>query len=357
MYMISKKYEKLLMNIFYIAIIFTSIYVLIKYVLPFLSPFIIGLFIAMINEPIIKLFENKLNLPRKLCSIIALILTLLVTGFIVVFSFLNIYHELVRLEDNISEYIIFIIDSSNNLVNNISAFFNNTLPESIYRAIILNLQSLSNNLETVVSFLLSGLISTISSIPKITVFLIVTLLSAYFISSDSRKIRAFIFLQFPKEFYRTLAVLKNDTFSALFGFLKTSLILSFFTFIEVSLGLFILKVDYAILIALLVALAESVPIFGTTIIMLPWIVLSLLTNKIQLAFGLAIIYIVGVIVRQILEPKILGKQIGLHPLATLFSLYIGLQIFGLLGMFIGPLSVIVLKSFQNSGLIQAWKEE
>ena len=150
--------------------------------------------------------------------------------------------------------------------------------------------------------------------------------------------------------------LKKDTIKALLGYFKAMLILMGFTFVEVSVGLFILDVKYAFLIALIVGLAEAIPIVGTGVVMLPWILWQVFTGNMTLAFGLAILYILGILIRQIMEPKIVGSQIGLHPLVTLLAMYVGLKFFGILGMFIGPISIIIVKNLQDAGILTLWND-
>jgi sporulation integral membrane protein YtvI len=167
---------------------------------------------------------------------------------------------------------------------------------------------------------------------------------------------AFIYRQLPDSWSKNLAGVKTDTFSALLGYFRALLILIGFTFIEVTLGLFILGVDYALLLGLIVAISDAIPIVGTGLVMVPWIAWNFISGNTQLGLGLLIIYILGIIMRQVMEPKIVGDQIGLHPLVTLASMYIGLEVFGVLGMIIGPVSIIILKNLQNSGVLRIWKE-
>ncbi len=96
----------------------------------------------------------------------------------------------------------------------------------------------------------------------------------------------------------------------------------------------------------MVGISDAIPIVGTGVIMIPWILWTIITGDMPLAFGLTIIYLLGIIIRQIMEPKIVGSQIGLHPLVTLLAMYIGLKFFGILGMFVGPVSIIIVKNFR-----------
>jgi predicted PurR-regulated permease PerM len=120
--------------------------------------------------------------------------------------------------------------------------------------------------------------------------------------------------------------------------------------------LFVIGSNYALVIGLTVALSDMIPILGTSIIMVPWIAWSAFTGNIDFSIGLAVVYVLSVILRQVLEPKIVGDQLGMHPLVTLFAMYIGLSLFGLTGALVALITVIILKSLQNSGIVRIWNE-
>ena len=337
------KNKSLLFKISFLVGFFAFIYLLITFLLPFFAPFVIAILIALINEPVIGLLEKRLKMPRKFASVVSLLFTLSLLGISLTFGVIKIYNELVILQNNISIYIDSVSDQLTSYVNMITAYYNN-LPADVVSTIDLNIKSLAPKLEGIVTSIAKYLLNTITSIPKMTVFLIVTLLSTYFISSDRREIRSFLYKQLPASWTKNLSGIKSDTFTALLGYIKAVLILVGFTFAEVSTGLFILHVDYALLLGLLVAISDIIPIVGTGLVMAPWIVWTFITGNTQMALGLTIIYVLGIIIRQVMEPKILGTQIGLHPLVTLITMYIGLEIFGVIGMVIGPVSIIILKN-------------
>lgn len=350
-----ERYLQFIVKLVLVVVIFLIIYLFIMYLLPFFAPFLVAVILALINEPVIDLLERRVKMPRKLAAVVSLFVTISALGFIITIGVIKIYNELVILQGGVSDYVSMTSDQIINYFNRASAFYHN-LPVDITNAVNEGLKSLAPKLKDIISSLVDYLIATLKSVPKITVFVLVTLLSTFFISSDRREIRNFIYKQLPQSWSKNLAGIKINTFTALFGYFKALLILLGFTFIEVSIGLFIIGADYALLMGLIVALADAIPVLGTGLIMIPWIVWNFITGNMQMALGLTIIYLLGVIVRQILEPKIVGSQIGLHPLATLLAMYIGLSLFGVLGMILGPISIIIMKNLQQAGVIKLWKE-
>ncbi|PYG87191.1 sporulation integral membrane protein YtvI [Ruminiclostridium sufflavum DSM 19573] len=348
------KYQGAVKKLLLIIVIFAIIYVSITYLFPFFAPFIIAIIVSYINEPVIRLLQ-KFKISRKVAAIISLLITMSLLVSVITLGIIKIYDELIILRNNLEIYSNDISAQINSLTNKITSLYN-ALPAEATDAITKNLASLSNKLTSIITAIIQYTINTASSIPKLAVFFIVTILSTYFISSDKKKITLFFYRQLPLSWRKEMPNIKRDTINALFGYFKAILILMGFTFIEVSVGLFVLNVKYAFVIALIVGISEAIPIIGTGTVMIPWILWNIIAGNMPLAFGLAILYILGVLIRQIMEPKIVGSQIGLHPLVTLLAMYVGLEFFGVLGMFIGPISLIIVKSLQDSGILSLWND-
>ncbi len=348
------KYQGSIKKFLLIITIFAVIYLSITYLLPFLAPFVIAVIVSYIDEPVIRLLE-KIKIPRRIAAVISLLLTVSVLAFAIIAGVLKLYNELTGLQNNINSYSNDISEEINRLISKVTNLYN-ALPAKVTDTIATNLSTLSAKITSLISGIIQYTISTVSSIPRLTVFIIVTILGTYFISSDRKIISSFFYRQLPDSWRKRMSGIKKDTIKALIGYFRAILILMGFTFIEVSIGLFILNVKYAFLIALIVALSDAIPIVGTGVVMLPWILWNVFTGNMPLAFGLAIIYVLGILIRQIMEPKIVGSQIGLHPLVTLLAMYIGLQFFGILGMFIGPISIIIVKNLQDAGALRIWND-
>lgn len=355
MIVIRDKYIQLAFKLLAIAFIVAVVSYVSKLLLPLMAPFIVALIISFINEPVIKLMENRLNIPRKYSALISLLITLCVVIAFLLIGVVQIYNELMVLQSNVTNYINSISNELNQTLTRYTEIYQN-LPYGIPDEINKNLLALIPKIKEIITSVIGYLISTISSIPKLTVFITITLLASYFISSDKKILVEFLSRQIPENWARNISGVKNSAFTAMFAYFKAQLFLVTLTFFEVSIGLLIIKSDYAITTGLIVALSDLVPIFGTSLIMVPLIIWNVAIRNFQKAIGLVIIYYVGVIMRQILEPRIVGKNLGLHPLVTLIAMYVGLSIYGVLGMFIALMVVITLKSIQESGIMKIWKE-
>ena len=139
--------------------------------------------------------------------------------------------------------------------------------------------------------------------------------------------------------------------------LKGYLTIMFITFIELAIGLTVLRVNNSVLLAVLISLIDILPVLGTGTVLIPWSLISLIMGDTFLGIGLIILYMIILIVRNIIEPKFIGKRIGLKPLVTLISMYLGLQLAGVVGMFIFPLAMAFLKNLHDTGVVKIWETE
>ncbi|HBF3457243.1 TPA: AI-2E family transporter, partial [Clostridioides difficile] len=182
-----------------------------------------------------------------------------------------------------------------------------------------------------------------------------TLIASFFFTFDYQKIVNFILKQFPEKSQFMIINIKNSSINALLKLLKAYAILLSVTFIELLIGLTILKVENAFTISVIIALVDILPVLGTGSILTPWMIISLINGNINLAIGLLILYIIITVVRQILEPKVVGHQIGLYPLITLMCMFVGAQLFGIAGLFGFPIAATIIKNLHDNGIITAFK--
>jgi sporulation integral membrane protein YtvI len=322
-------------------------------------PFIIAYAIAHISDPVVTFLEKKIKIPRRIASAITILSVLLMIGSLITFIIYRIIYEIKRLAEQLPTFFNLITEQVSNLFNKgVSIYVN--LPPEISLFVDQVFETMKNNLsrllEPATKATTSFAINFATSLPSILIFIIVLFISAYFISSDKEKISRFVVKQLPAEWISRIVSIKNDLLFALLGYVKAQLILMSITFVEVSIGFLIIGVDYAILLALVISFIDALPILGTGTVLIPWAIFSLATGKYPMALSLVILYGIVLLVRQLLEPKIVGGQIGLYPLVTLMSMYVGLQIFGILGMILGPITILIIRNLQKAGLFTLWKD-
>jgi len=350
-----KRYLPLATRIFIIVFFITGIYFLSKTILVYLSPFILGWIVASILQPLIRLLTNKLKLPRNISTLLAIFIFVLLTSLILALMGSIIFIQLTKLSNMLPSYSNKFYYQSTYFVKQIQELFVQ-LPPEISQTLVNGLKALSDTLTSVVAYLISTLLSFLTALPGIFLFIIVTIISAYFMARDRRKILRFILAQFPSKAVVNGKILRKDLFLAFEGYIRAQLILMSITFVESAIGLTLIGIDYSILLAMIASIIDAFPIFGTGMIYTPLILWNLLAGNYQIALFLGILYGVIIIVRQLLEPKILGSQIGLYPLVTLMGMYVGVKIFGFLGLIIGPVCVIILMTLQKIEVLPNFKK-
>ncbi len=345
--------KKALITILKIAAVILAIFLFLK-MGKYIVPFILAYFFASLIEPIVKFIERKLRIPRKIGTVFSILVVL--GAIISIFTFLII--RLIKEIENVYQSIELNIDSISgfftNLVDQINGFYIQ-LPVEITDIINKAAQDLVSNLKDLLQPIVNMAqvpIQVALILPEVLVFILVTILATYFMSSDKNKIMKFLDGQIPSDWLKRTRGITNNVFVALFGWLRAQLIIMTITFSEVLVGLLIIGVENALLIALIIALVDVLPVLGAGSVLIPWSIINLISGNTKLGLSTFLLYVIVLFVRQLIEPKIVGQQIGVHPLFTLAGMYVGLKLLGVLGMFVGPLTIIILK-YVLEGLLKA----
>ncbi|MEG1179079.1 MAG: AI-2E family transporter, partial [Oscillospiraceae bacterium] len=210
---------------------------------------------------------------------------------------------------------------------------------------------------------ISGVWNTAKQIPSVLIGVIVSIISCYFMTSDYERVTKSIKLLLPKEKRFLFSRTKTILFSSLGKLAKAYGIIILITFSEVLLGLSIMSIvgvydsSYVFVIAVITALVDVLPIFGTGTILMPWALYELLTKNTGLGIGLIVLYVVITIIRQIVEPKLVASQLDLPPVATICAMYVGLQMFGVIGMFLMPITLFCVKVLYDEGVFASYSED
>lgn len=314
-----------------------------------LLPFYIGYLISKLFIPVI----TKLNIKHK--HLKTLIIFILIFLFIISISFI-----LTSLGKAIITFLSENIVNNNSLKESISIYYNELLKNTIDLPFNLTIRISSiieNSIKSFNNFLISksqliveNSFRFLKFLPQILVFIIITFISAFFFTKDNKKLHKYYNDYFQKytnkiknNYYYKL--LRNDILKVFLGYLKAQLILMSITFVIASISFFIIGIDNFLIKSLAISIIDALPIFGTAIILIPWILSKIILKNYFHAISLSIIYLILTTTRQSLEPKIFSSQIGLYPLVTLFSIYAGLKTLGVMGIFIGPILVITLQTF------------
>lgn len=342
------KYKSFADKIVQYFIIFLMFYVFTKYIFHYVAPFVVALILALIFEPLIKLLNRYLKLSRGISSIIVIVGTFAVIIFLGTGIVLKIFDEAKALSENIPQYQEQIKQTYNNLKIQAETYFY-LVPEEIQTTISKLFDTLLNSITALLgSGVKTGSINFVSKVPSGFMFVLVTIISTFFIMKDRKEIEKFILKKSPAPLIAAFGKFKAHSLGALLGYFKAQLMLMCCTFIICLIVLTVIKSPYSLLMATIISVVDALPVFGSGFILWPWAAWNLISGNYGFAVGLVINYLIVILTRQILEPKFVGEQIGIHPLITLFSIYVGLQIFGVIGIIIGPVIAVLIKAVSST---------
>nr|WP_138415918.1 sporulation integral membrane protein YtvI [Aquibacillus sediminis] len=357
-------YRLLRLMIVLTVIIFTCFTLF--YITQYTYPFMIALILAFMINPIVNFIERKLHLNRAFAVLIAICLVLALIISTITILIVELINGTTYLAEHIPAHfkllIIFFQDFITQHVipiyQNLATLLN-TLEPSQQDAILTNIQNIGEEIASTGAIVIRNTLQTIHSLlgnlPSYVTVLVFSLLGTFFISKDWYKFTNLFTRLAPAPVTNSSKDVLNGLKKALFGFVKAQITLITITAVIVWIGLIILRVDYAITIAIIAGFIDLLPYLGTGLVFIPWILYMFFSGNFYLTIGLSILYITIVVQRQLMEPKVLSTNIGLNPLATLIALFAGFQLWGLAGLIIGPVLVVVINTFYQTGVFaQLW---
>jgi sporulation integral membrane protein YtvI len=355
-----KRKQKFLIEVGYLAVLFGLIYVTFKYFIPLIFPFVLGFIIAFIFKPVIRTMTTKLKLPNNLSALIVVgffyLILLAITiflGFEVFLYLRDFFIEIPEFYNNVLlPWLSGVLTDLEELVSQIDP----ALVDQVRQYSAQILESLGNLITSISVGSLTYITNIATKIPLFLVGFLLTVISSFFIAMDYQKIVNFLLDQVSPSKRSLLIDAQLFLVSTLQKYGKSYLMIMSITFVELTIGFSILGIESAIAIAFLIAIFDILPVAGTGGIMVPWTIFTFLEGKSQLGFGLLILYLVVTVIRNIIEPKIIGDQVGLHPLITLIAMFIGLQLFGVAGLFGLPITLAILNGLHRSNKIVLYKQ-
>ena len=316
----------------------------IKYLLPVASPFLLGTALAFLARPAVKLGTNRLGMKPGLASALGVSLTLLFVLGIVFLLGAVLVKESVSLLQGVPET----VRSSTKVLEQFLTDTAQKTPESLRPYLTDTVHRLFSDSDTLLRQAAGQLPSLASQvlgkIPGSAMGLGTGVISAYLICPRLPKIREGISRRLPPEWKERILPALARLQVALKGWLKAQLRLMGITFVIVMVGFLILRVPYAPLSAAGVALVDAVPLLGTGAVLLPWAVVELLQGRHFMAIGLLCTYAAASMTRTVMEPRLVGKRLGLDPLVMLIFLYLGFRFLGFWGIVISPLLAFSVKT-------------
>lgn len=337
MYDFYMRNKQIIDRLAFFALITFLVYALFTFLWVYLSPFFFGLLIALLMEPLICLMQRRFQFKRWMTALLCLIIFLAAAGSLGAWLINTLIRQIGAFVESAPEHIENILNRADAWLYRLTENFAGTI----------SIPEMQDMLLSAVTALFGGVVQDqaprlVVAVPDLLINFILMLVSAYFIMTDRERIFAAVARNCPKGLKTHFRQTYKSFSRAIRGYLRAQYILMSIVGIISILGLLIIRSPYALLLGLLLAVLDFFPIVGAGTILLPWALISFIMGDIRQGVSLLIIYGVITIVRQAMQPKILGDQIGIHPLVSLMSIFIGFRLFGLLGLIIGPTLVMLL---------------
>ena len=328
-----------------------GIYRFALYLLRLFMPFVLGYIFALMVDPLVRKLQRHLKIPRKIGALLVIVLLIGVVGGGIIWAVYKIINELRSMYDQIPTIYTNIMDKVEIVKAKMGGIYE-ILPPNVQKAL---LEMGTRFSELAADFIndksvpiVAGAGSFAKSVPSGFVSVVVFLLSSFFIACDIDRVKTCVKKIFRIKNTDKLARVAAEIKKYLGAYIKAQGTIMLIAFCILFLGLSILKVPYAVIIALGTALLDALPFFGSGAVLLPWTLVNFVTSNTKLGIGTLLIYVVIVVTRQFIEPKIVSNNIGISPILTLMSMYLGFRIFSIGGMILGPLVMMLLISLYRA---------
>ncbi len=347
----SEKYLKILVNLLVAVFTIVCLCFIFPRLIVFFMPFVIGWIISMIANPLVRFLEKKVKIVRKHSSMLIIIAVLAGVIGLGYLGISKIVQECVNVVENLPQIYSNWQRDFEEIGENLEIFYHR-LPKNTQESI----QSVTAEFATYFGDLVQAIGEPTfqaagnfaKNVPGTLISIIMSILSAYFFTAERDFILKGLKEHTPAVIWNRVSGVIQDLKHVVGGYFKAQFKIMGVVYVILIVGLMILRVNYALLIAFLIAFLDMLPFFGTGTVLVPWAVIKILSADYQFAVGLIILYAVTQVVRQVIQPKIVGDTIGMDPLATLIFMYIGYRISSIIGMIIAvPVGMILINLYKT----------
>lgn len=358
-----EKYLKIFTNLILFLLIVLAILFVVPEVFRFFMPFVIGWILAMLANPIVRFMERHLKIVRKHGTVVVIIGALALVILMLYIAGVNVVRQIGDLIADIPQIIESVQTDWYDIQKNMSVVYSK-LPKGIQESMATGYENVVGSISGMVGKLGVPTVNAVGSfaqnIPSVLISTIMTILSSYFFIADKERVEGMVRKYTPEVVKKYVSMIWKEFKRIVGGYFAAQIKIMGIIMVLLFLGFLILRVKYAVLLAVLIAFLDMLPFFGTGTALGPWAVFKFLSGDYKMAIGLVVIYAITQLVRQVIQPKIVGDTIGLDPLTTLVFMYIGYKFMGVLGMIIAIPTGMILISLYKFGafdnLIRCFRE-
>ena len=365
-----------LINLAYWAAILLIIYFVFRYCLRILTPIAIALALAAVVRPLARflsretkyvkneagervLVRRKFHMNQTLAGVLSVLVLYLILAGVIVLVISRVADSAVRLAAGAPAfYENSVVPGINRLYERILAL-SARVDDSVVATVQASLPNLISSIGSAVTSFSARLVSWLTSLatrlPSIMLNTLITMIATVFIAVDFDRIKQFIRRNLKEKNLRMVVNVKNSFLDMIWRFLRSYFLIFLITAAENTIGLWIIGVRHPLLIGILIGVCDAFPVVGSGTILIPWAVITLITGSVARGVGLLALYLIITVVRQIIEPRIVGQRVGLRPIVTLTCMYAGTRLFGGVGLFALPIMAAIVADLNNTGIIHLFR--
>ncbi|MBN1777861.1 MAG: sporulation integral membrane protein YtvI [Clostridiales bacterium] len=317
---------------------------------PYVWPFIFAYLLSRLLAPAVSFCINhckRVKLPRGLITLIGMLLLFGILGTAFFMLANRLVKELIQLLQNTPAFVNWLSDTALPYLRDLYQSYSDVLPETVMNffndAVATFSAKAIDFAGTLSAAITGGAVRTAASLPTMLLSVVLTIMGTYYMTADKERISAFFKRTFPEHIRRHSRVLKQNLVHSLFGQIKSQLLVSLIITSFLMLAFVLFRVKYGLFLGFFIGLADALPVIGAGLFLIPWCLFELIMGHYAMAAFFAIVYICVIIIRQIAEPRIVGRNLGLYPLATMIAMYVGFRLLGFLGLIGGPVLLNLLR--------------
>lgn len=347
----ARQYLKAILNLIFALIVILLLIFVVPKVLVFFLPLIIGWIIAAIANPPVKFLEEKLKITRKATSAVVIVFVLAAVVSLVYFVAAALIRQGIGMAESIPEKWAEVEESFNETGGQFDSFYEG-LPEGIQNIVDKIGESAGSIVSSVIGKVITPTLTAIGNfakgIPNLLVCTIMTVLAAYYFVADRKYLTNMFNKYMPARMAGKWSIATSSMKKAVGGYFLAQLKIEAFIYVLLVIGLFIIGVDYVPLVALGIAFLDFLPFLGTGTVMVPWAIIEILSAEYRTAITVLIVWIVTLVIRQLIQPRIMGAEVDIPAIPTIILIFIGYRVAGVLGMIVAlPIALIVSNLNEN----------
>lgn len=314
--------------------------------MPYVFPFVIGAFLAFLLEPLVVFLVGRTRMTRAWAAFLCILVLVTGLGLFVSWAVTRVAQEVADLYGYLPQY----YGEYNKILEDVLRMvgeFSQRVPEPLARIA----QDQWNNLYALVAGIVTGAGGFVKGLPGFSVSMLFTIISSYFLIKDRNAISEALKRLLPGKTFASYKDLESNIASGIAAVIRAQVLLVILTMVINIAGLSLLNIRYEVGLGALLAVLDILPVLGPGLVYVPWVIYHFIWGSATTGIGLIILYGGVSFFRQVIQTHLIGREMGLHPLATLFSLYLGYRLFGPIGIIHGPLTAMLIAGLWGAGVI------